>query len=153
MRLRICRKHPWAEFSAYTLSLCALIPILASPRTVYLCTDINPHANNATYRTGIQNNVIESAVHAHHMLIFKQVPLEPIRTSLVDSLQVCLERKVDLLLFNPPYVPTEELESTDAQVAQGIEGAWAGGSDGMDITDSVLVQADVRTLQYKIRRL
>ena len=51
---------------------------------------------------------------------------------------------VDLLLFNPPYVPTIASEADDAQDARGIAGAWAGGHDGMDITQRVLDSLKVR---------
>lgn len=41
-----------------------------------------------------------------------------------------LEGKVDLLLFNPPYVPSDEAEVG----YKDIRAAWAGGKDGMEIT-------------------
>ncbi|CAL5228506.1 g11655 [Coccomyxa viridis] len=46
------------------------------------------------------------------------------------------EHKVDLLIFNPPYVPTpdEELSRTD------IARAWAGGNRGRVIIDRFLPQ-------------
>jgi len=49
-----------------------------------------------------------------------------------------LRHRVDVLLFNPPYVPTvpEELES--AQEGKSLEGSWAGGADGMQLTNELL---------------
>jgi release factor glutamine methyltransferase len=75
-------------------------------------------------------------------LVF-QVLLHPVRTSLVQSLQERLRHNVDVLIFNPPYVPTDDLEATSAQGSQGISGAWAGGTDGMDLTNVLLKQVDV----------
>jgi hypothetical protein len=72
-----------------------------------------------------------------------QVLLHPIRTSLVQSLQERLSHKVDVLIFNPPYVPTDEVEAASAQGSQDISGAWAGGTDGMYLTDRLLEQVDV----------
>lgn len=51
---------------------------------------------------------------------------------------------VDLLLFNPPYVPTIMSEAEEAQDGRGLAGAWAGGHDGMDITQRVLNSLKVR---------
>jgi release factor glutamine methyltransferase len=42
------------------------------------------------------------------------------------------------VIFNPPYVPTLSEESSTAQTSRGIEGAWAGGNTGMEITNSFL---------------
>ncbi len=49
-----------------------------------------------------------------------------------------LRRQVDIVLFNPPYVPTEFEEAQTAQQSKGISGAWAGGQDGMSVTNTFL---------------
>lgn len=57
-----------------------------------------------------------------------------------------LEHSVDLLLFNPPYVPTVADEAGDAQITADIGGSWAGGPNGMQITDVFLQTVEVRFL-------
>jgi hypothetical protein len=47
-------------------------------------------------------------------------------------------------VFNPPYVPTCDVELDDAQRDANIAGSWAGGADGMQVTDAFLRQVDVR---------
>lgn len=54
-----------------------------------------------------------------------------------------LQRKIDLLIFNPPYVPTIGEEVYGAQSMANIAGAWAGGTDGMQVTDVLLDDLDV----------
>jgi release factor glutamine methyltransferase len=63
-----------------------------------------------------------------------------------------LYRKVDVLLFNPPYVPTSSEEALHAQAkdvngeenTDEISSAWAGGIDGMEITNKFLGDVEVR---------
>lgn len=56
---------------------------------------------------------------------------------------------VDVVLFNPPYVPTSDEEARSAQAHGGsdakgfIAGAWAGGDDGMNVTNIFLDQVEV----------
>lgn len=64
--------------------------------------------------------------------------------SLADPLLPRLSQNIDLLLFNPPYVPTYNEEMLDAQNGADIQGAWAGGKDGMHVTDTLLDQLTVR---------
>jgi release factor glutamine methyltransferase len=78
--------------------------------------------------------------------------LDIIHSSLLSSL---LPKSVDVLLFNPPYVPTEDLPAapslpTTEATAQSkfeIESnlfalAYAGGNDGMEVTNILLSQLD-----------
>lgn len=57
-----------------------------------------------------------------------------------------LKHAVDILIFNPPYVPTYDDEADDAQQGASIQGAWAGGKDGMQVTDILLDQVEVSSL-------
>lgn len=58
--------------------------------------------------------------------------------SLAEPLYTRLRGQVDILLFNPPYVPTEKEEAGMAQNDADIRGSWAGGEDGMAITNLLL---------------
>lgn len=87
-----------------------------------LSTDINKYAADATRRTGDAN----------------KVPLNPVLANLVDPLEQRARGQIDLLVFNPPYVETENDEMTQTQTQRDIGGAWAGGSFGMQVTNIVL---------------
>lgn len=108
--------HPWNEFSGKI--------------TVIFCTDINPLALEAARETGLKHGV----------------NLQVIRTDLVSSLYKRLQGKIDILLFNPPYVITgpEEVGSVS------IEAAWAGGVDGRQVTDQLLPLVSVGDLVHKL---
>lgn len=64
--------------------------------------------------------------------------MECVNASLVSPLLSRLRRQVDIILFNPPYVPTVNEEAQIAQQEKGISGAWAGGHDGMGVTNAFL---------------
>ncbi|KAI0336169.1 putative methylase [Cubamyces sp. BRFM 1775] len=100
--------------------------ILGPSTALYLTTDINPYACRSTKATGSQN----------------RVPIEPICASLTNPIRARLRHAVDILLFNPPYVPTETDEAEEAQHDANIAGAWAGGQDGMEVTDILLGQVE-----------
>ncbi|KIM34149.1 hypothetical protein M408DRAFT_303201 [Serendipita vermifera MAFF 305830] len=89
--------------------------VVGQNNSLYCCTDINPHASLATQATGQQNNAND---HRRYR---------------------CLGL-VDILIFNPPYVPTEVEEFTLGQQQVDISGAWAGGNDGMNVTEHLLRQ-------------
>ena len=83
-----------------------------------MATDVNPAAAEMTLSTSRDNGVV----------------VDVVRTSLVDGLDESLSGKVDVLLFNPPYVPTPNEEVGGS----GIEASWAGGDDGRVVIDRFL---------------
>jgi len=137
-------------------------------KLVYLCTDINPHACRASKRTGTQNKVR----HSHFSLSLSlslslnfevqkkliclffyfgddKVALDCINASFALPLLDRLQHQVDVVLFNPPYVPTGHDEALSAQqtynnTTTAITGSWAGGIDGMQITNHFLEIVQVR---------
>ncbi|CAJ0945817.1 unnamed protein product, partial [Mesorhabditis belari] len=80
----------------------------------HLGTDINFVAARCTRQTARMN----------------RIELDTIQTDLIRGLR--LDRVVDILLFNPPYVPTESEATTD------IERTWAGGPTGRGTLDRFL---------------
>ncbi|XP_069377398.1 methyltransferase N6AMT1 [Paralichthys olivaceus] len=96
----------------------AFLASVVGPSALYMCTDVNPAAAQCTERTASCNSV----------------SLQPVITDLVECLLPRLSGKVDVLLFNPPYVvtPSEEVGT------RGIEAAWAGGQRGREVTDRFL---------------
>ncbi|BGP00499.1 Methylase [Rhodotorula toruloides ATCC 204091] len=102
--------------------------ICGSSSALYLTTDLNPHACRCTLLTSTRNSV----------------PLNPILTDLTSALLPRLTHQVDILVFNPPYVETEDEEVVEAQKEDGkrIEKSWAGGAGGMRVTNRLLEQVD-----------
>ncbi|XP_064383340.1 methyltransferase N6AMT1-like isoform X2 [Halichondria panicea] len=92
--------------------------LLHSP-AFYWATDVNPSACICTKKTLAQNGVTRFDVTA---------------ADLVSPMRQCLQGKVDLLIFNPPYVvtPSEEVG------LGGITATWAGGKLGREVTDKLL---------------
>lgn len=125
--LRILKPVYCVEVGCGTGSVSAVLQKLlcsiGSPTPYFLLTDINPQAAKVAYTTCLQNN----------MPFF-----DVVRTNLFCGLEESLEDSVDVLIFNPPYVPTpaEEVGST------GISAAWAGGVDGRVVIDRFLSSVD-----------
>ncbi|PAV76880.1 hypothetical protein WR25_26776 isoform A [Diploscapter pachys] len=84
-------------------------------KVVSIATDVNAKALECSLETARMNGV----------------NLEVIRSDLDQGLQR-LQGKVDLLLFNPPYVPTSE------EAKSNIERCWAGGPSGRSTLDRLL---------------
>ena len=101
-----------------------------------VATDVNPHATRATMRTGERN----------------LVSVDPLLTNLFNGISGCERRLFDVILFNPPYVPTEQLcpmaerpcrESVHKCTPPAfLEAAWAGGPDGRHWIDQVMPRVD-----------
>jgi release factor glutamine methyltransferase len=75
-----------------------------------------------------------------------KAPLDVVTASLATPLLPRLKNSIDVLLFNPPYVPTEQDEVDHAQSTADIQGSWAGGTDGMQVTDVLLRELPVGAL-------
>lgn len=88
----------------------------------YLATDINPYAIKVTGET-----LEAHGVHA-----------ELVCTDIASGLESRLAGSVDVMVVNPPYVPTPE----DEVGRQGIASAWAGGENGRSVIDKILPIAD-----------
>jgi len=58
-----------------------------------------------------------------------------------------------VILFNPPYVPTGPKEALWAQEAKNITGAWAGGVDGMQVTNDFLEIVQVRNANHRENKI
>lgn len=119
--------------------------ILGRTDTASIGVDVNSFACSATAQT-VQGAVKDSqAGSAGHFL-----------DSICGDLTTCLRPKsIDILIFNPPYVPTEELptrwndqsdykslSSTDRfdRDSHLLSLSYAGGANGMEITDRLLDQ-------------
>mmetsp|Transcript_9336 Transcript_9336/g.14958 ORF Transcript_9336/g.14958 Transcript_9336/m.14958 type:complete len:166 (+) Transcript_9336:3-500(+) len=92
---------------------------LLSCQGYFLGVDINPEAAIRAKATLRANKICNSDVVVCDLLMpFKHR----------------LKNKVDLMLFNPPYVPTPSSEIKEG----GLAAAWAGGSRGREVLDRLL---------------
>eukprot|EP00891_Asterochloris_glomerata_P004489 jgi/Astpho2/4489/Aster-x1254 len=84
-----------------------------------LAVDISEHAVEATCGTLLAHDV---------------ATVDVMQGDLRSCLTAAMAGKFDLLVCNPPYVPTPE-----AEVSRGdIAAAWAGGDRGRNVLDSLL---------------
>lgn len=108
--------------SGYVITSLALMLGQEDLAVNYIATDINPHAVRVTRET----------LDAHG------VDAELIITDIASGLEKRLAGLVDILVVNPPYVPTPEEEVG----ADGITASWAGGENGRKVIDRILPVAD-----------
>ncbi|CAI1826770.1 hypothetical protein SEUBUCD646_0B02650 [Saccharomyces eubayanus] len=103
--------------------------ILPQERSIHLAVDVNPWALEATLDTAKLNSCKNS---------FLDV--------VQSDLNACLRNnQIDVLIFNPPYVPAEcvpDFPESREQADQWLDLALLGGKDGMAITDKLLQQLD-----------
>ncbi len=67
--------------------------------------------------------------------------LDGVVTRFAHSLKSSLQGQVDVLIFNPPYVPTPNSEVQDGYLNRNsdiIAAAWAGGDRGRVVIDQFL---------------
>ncbi len=123
----------------------------------HIVTDINPHAIRITKLTAQHNQITATTsqldsdphtitntnthtnTHTHTSPIEYQYHQCDLATPLLQKYQ----NKINIIIFNPPYVPTpnEEVGTSD------IEASWAGGTDGRIVIDQALPQ--IATLLHK----
>ncbi|XP_058198076.1 uncharacterized protein LOC131313659 [Rhododendron vialii] len=108
--------------SGYVITSLALVLGQGACGAYYIATDINPHAVRVTSET-----LEAHGVHA-----------ELITTDIASGLEERLAGLVDVMVVNPPYVPTPEEEVG----RDGIASAWAGGENGRCVIDKILPVAD-----------
>jgi release factor glutamine methyltransferase len=108
-----------------------------------LTTDINPAACRATRTTAAVNDSKVSPLRIFARAETEQAIVEITNASLFHAVLPRLKQSIDVLLFNPPYVPTEDAELVGSQCNPGIASTWAGGLLGRKITDLVLDSLDV----------
>ncbi|WBW75165.1 eRF1 methyltransferase Mtq2 [Schizosaccharomyces osmophilus] len=98
--------------------------ILQDRPTIHFMTDISNAACNATAYVVNKNREVYND---------KSGAFLTAQTFFLQGLRI--RKSVDVLLFNPPYVPTEFEEiPKEANIAS----TWAGGTDGMDVTSQLL---------------
>ena len=114
-----------------------------------IATDLNPLALEFARKTAEENGVVVSGTHSENeekensndnnnsndAATFIQ-SIEFVECDLATPLLDDCEGAIDVLVFNPPYVPTEDSEIT----GNGIEISWAGGTDGRIVIDRALPQ-------------
>ncbi|AJV02784.1 BCN_G0010380.mRNA.1.CDS.1 [Saccharomyces cerevisiae] len=103
--------------------------IIPQENSIHLAVDINPWALEATLDTAKLNSCKSSF-------------LEVIQADLNSSIR---NNQVDVLIFNPPYVPAEcvpDVPGSREEADQWLDLALLGGKDGMAITDKLLRQLE-----------
>lgn len=86
-------------------------------------TDINKDAIRIAKETANRNGIADSNFIA---------ALGDLATPFLPE----MEGKIDVIIFNPPYVPTPQ----DEVLGNGIEASWAGGKDGRVVFDRAVPQ-------------
>ncbi|KAJ8350811.1 hypothetical protein SKAU_G00259410 [Synaphobranchus kaupii] len=89
-RLQLIKPSVCLEVGSGSGVVSAFLASIVGPEAVCFCTDVNPAAAQCTVETARCNNI----------------SLQPVLTDLVDCLLPRLCGKVEVMLFNPPYVVT-----------------------------------------------
>lgn len=99
------------------------------PNSFHIASDINEHCNKKTMDTLLHN------------CPNSRFEFDTMRSDLVSSIK---DNALDLLLFNPPYVPSEDVPDLpiDSTNDTWLDLALIGGKDGMLITNKLLLELD-----------
>ncbi|RRT65455.1 hypothetical protein B296_00016869 [Ensete ventricosum] len=108
--------------SGYVISSLAIMLGELGCGVHYFATDINPNAAQVTRET----------LEAHGL------HAEVISADIASGLQKRLAGMIDVVVVNPPYVPTPEEEVG----CKGITASWAGGENGRTVIDRIFPIAD-----------
>ncbi|KAI3427433.1 hypothetical protein D9Q98_010348 [Chlorella vulgaris] len=105
--------------SGYVITSLGLLLQQLGMAVQLLATDINQQAAAATAATLAAHGVWRADV---------------VLCDLASALLPAIEGLVDVLVFNPPYVPTPD----DEVASGGLAAAWAGGARGRRVIDRLL---------------
>lgn len=89
--------------------------------SICICTDVNCLAVQKTGRLLAQTGILNT---------------DMVMTDMFTALRPGTE--FDVIVFNPPYVPTDEEELQRALQSRDISASWAGGKDGRQVIDTFL---------------
>lgn len=117
------------EIGAGSGVVSAMLKTHICPDGVYLATDINPIACKTAYNTIATN----AASGTRNVTCLQASLTSPIRPKLID-----------ILVFNPPYVPNEDVPAVPDNEDDNswLDLALLGGHDGMEVTWQVLDNLD-----------
>ena len=132
---------------------CGIIAILAARKArMVLAVDVNPHAATCTWINGKLNGVSD------RLSVVCGDLFRPVRENL----------KFDLITFNPPYLPSDDLENAGPAEHGWLSLAWSGGRTGRELIDRfieeapqhlkgggriLLIQSDITDVRETIQRL
>lgn len=101
---------------------CGILSVVAAKNASrVVATDLNPHAVECA-EINVKLNDLAGKIEVRHGNLFK--PVKP-------------DEKFDVIIFNPPYLPTSEEETEQGW----LEKAWAGGPTGGEVIDKFLKEA------------
>lgn len=90
---------------------------------IAFCTDVNIHAAHKTKQLLTQDSSTNGRA-------------EVILCDLFSAFRPGV--LFDIIVFNPPYVPTDKEELERAQLNRDVSASWAGGKDGREVIDRFL---------------
>jgi len=120
-----------ARLRSLSAGLCVEVGCGSGAVITHLSTLLPPHSawllGGDVNRDALQATAATAARNAAHV--------QPVQMDLLSALRPGL---VDVLIFNPPYVPTSEEELEHARATADISAAWAGGPRGRLVLDRLL---------------